>query len=509
MKKLQTNRLMSVLICGLALLLSSCTDQQDSPVPPAIEDQQEELLQVADDFESRADFLTAAYKKTKPQTTKVWDATVDPDDFVLLFVREDQKKIYLIDDNGKQEIPESDWPTDYTEQPGELVRGSFLLVDYKGRNSCMILDCRQDTENKCKMMGKAFNPTMYTCDLLTLFYHESFHRYVQDGKNRWTNPKNTSGQAPQVFPVDYNSRVYRKLMVLSLVNVLYDANRKTESYSRAKYWLNKFNTEYASELERAKFTDIHEGTAEYFGRNVVHSVYHQYPVIQDYDGTNLASPLRTEAYMLSIAIDLAVRDGRKDEVLKSFVNGLQSPIEILLKDIPVPTNYQESADDADRNRIVAELDKLYGPESNIMKPLFDFIATHRSGKSTYLVTKTRNNAMIQDLGHYILTDNDLNGYQASLQAIVLLENIALEGCTFLEHPATGCVFVPVDANNLTLTNIKTVEPIKHKIEGVTINGTATLSDCTPSETVTVQNLPIDVKIGKDSFGNTIYFLQNN
>lgn len=177
-----------VLICGLALLLSSCTDQQDSPVPPANEDQPEELLQVADDFESRADFLAAAYKKTKPQTTK-----------------------------------------------------------------------------------------------------------VQDGKNRWTNPKNTSGQAPQVFPVDYNSRVYRKLMVLSLVNVLYDANRKTESYSRAKYWLNKFNSEYASELERAKFTDIHERTAEYFGRNVVHSVYHQYPVIQDYDGTNLASPLRTEA----------------------------------------------------------------------------------------------------------------------------------------------------------------------------------------------------------------------
>ena len=117
--------------------------------------------------------------------------------------------------------------------------------------------------------------------------------------------------------------------------------------------------------------------------------------------------------------------------------------------------------------------------------------------------------MIQDLGHYILTDNDLKDYQASLQAIVLLENIALEGCTFLEHPATDCVFVPVDANNLTLTNIKTVEPTPHKIEGVTINGTATLSDCTPSETVTVQNLPIDVKIGKDSFGNTIYFLQNN
>ena len=165
MKKLQTKRLMYVLICGLALLLSSCTDQQDSPVPPANEDQQEELLQVADDFESRADFLAAAYKKTKPQTTKVWDATVDPDDFVLLFVREDQKKIYLIDDNGKQEIPESDWPTDYTEQPDELVRGSFLLVKFKGRNSCMILDCRQDTENKCKMMGRVSIPpcTPATC----------------------------------------------------------------------------------------------------------------------------------------------------------------------------------------------------------------------------------------------------------------------------------------------------------------------------------------------------------
>ena len=483
----------------------------EEPVKPQETTETTDMPELKLDFESMSEWYLAAVKKCHPLIQQVWNSSADPKKFNLLLVKETKDKVYLITPEGKSEVKESEWTDGFRTALQQL--DAFSHIEFDGKHCTMIL-CSikrfDQMDQALKTMGyKPMSDLEKVCENLALFYHESFHRYVQDGKNRWTNPKNTSGQAPQVFPVDYNSRVYRKLMVLSLVNVLYDANRKTESYSRAKYWLNKFNTEYASELERAKFTDIHEGTAEYFGRNVVHSVYHQYPVIQDYDGTNLASPLRTEAYMLSIAIDLAVRDGRKDEVLKSFVNGLQSPVEILLKDIPVPANYQESADDADRNRIVAELDKLYGPESNIMKPLFDFIATHRSGKSTYLVTKTRNNAMIQDLGHYILTDNDLKDYQASLQAIVLLENIALEGCTFLEHPATDCVFVPVDANNLTLTHIKTVEPTPHKIEGVTINGTATLSDCTPSETVTVQNLPIDVKIGKDSFGNTIYFLQNN
>lgn len=45
------------------------------------------------------------------------------------------------------------------------------------------------------------------------FYHESFHAYVQEGKNRWIEPEkdpDAGSSRGQVFPVVYNSRIYRK-----------------------------------------------------------------------------------------------------------------------------------------------------------------------------------------------------------------------------------------------------------------------------------------------------------
>lgn len=72
-------------------------------------------------------------------------------------------------------------------------------------------------------------------------------------------------------------------MILSLVNALNDDSQKAASYSRAKYWLNKFNTEFANEVKRVKYTDIHEGTAEYFGRTIVNKALSQisaHPALQ-------------------------------------------------------------------------------------------------------------------------------------------------------------------------------------------------------------------------------------
>ena len=388
------HRLLRTLLCGIfALCLTACDDDIDNPAAPSGgEEQQGVDIQVADDFESRADFMVASYKKAQPLVTQVWNTHADPQDFLLLFMSEDKQKCYLIGEDSKQLVPESDLPQRYLNNPSELERSGYLFGQYKGRNCCMVLDARSNGEQRCKMAGIPFDPTTYACDKLELFYHESFHHYVQDGKNRWIEPEkdpDAGSSRGQVFPVVYNSRIYRKLMILSLVNALNDDSQKAASYSRAKYWLNKFNTEFANEVKRVKYTDIHEGTAEYFGRTIVNKLYPKYPLIQPYDGMLLAAPVDIEAYMLSTAINLAIRDGRKDEVLSSFENGLSSPIEILLKDVAVPANYDESADKADRDRITAALDGLYGPESFIMKPVFDLLASHRKGTNTYLVDVLR------------------------------------------------------------------------------------------------------------------------
>ena len=495
------------------LVLTACSASFDNPVPDSgngqQSEQQGEQVQVADDFESRADFLATAYKKTKPMIPSVWNASVNPEDFVLLFVSEDQQKIYLIDDNGKQLLPKTEWPERYVKDPSELSRGTFLIASLKGRNCCMILDARTQGEQRQKTIGESFDPSEYVLDLLSLFYHESFHAYVQDGENRWILPPRVDQTlGAQVFPIIHEPRIYRKLMVLSLLEALNDESRKAESYSRAKYWLNKFNTEFPSEVASAKETDINEGTAEYFGRTIVKSIYSNYSLIQPYDGIALAAPMSTEAYMLSIAINLAVREGRKDEVISSFEKGQQSPIEILLKDVPVPASYDENADKADRDRIIAAIDQIYGPQSMYFKPLYDLLDTHRKGCNTYLVTRKRSSSMGQSMGTYQLTDADVLGYSCEVALTELLVNIELGGCTILTHISSGLNLIPVDVSQLQFTNVEQVSPQPHSIiKDVTITGKATLSACT-SETVMVNKLPIEVVKGTDKFGNTLYFLQN-
>ena len=296
------HHLLRTLLCGIfALCLTACDDDIDNPAAPSGgEEQQGEDIQVADDFESRADFMVASYKKAQPLVTQVWNTHADPQDFLLLFMSEDRQKCYLIGEDSKQLVPETDLPQRYLNNPSELERSGYLFGQYKGRNCCMVLDARSNGEQRCKMAGIPFDPTTYACDKLELFYHESFHHYVQDGKNRWIEPEkdpDAGSSRGQVFPVVYNSRIYRKLMILSLVNALNDNSQKAASYSRAKYWLNKFNTEFANEVARVKNLDIYEGTAEYFGRTIVNKLYPKYPLIQPYDGMLLAAP-----------VDVAYRD---------------------------------------------------------------------------------------------------------------------------------------------------------------------------------------------------------
>ncbi len=514
MMYLRNKLLRTGLCCLFALCLTACVDNNDNPAAPSGgEEQQGEDIQVADDFESRADFMVASYKKAQPLVTQVWNTHADPQDFLLLFMSEDQQKCYLIGENSKQLVPASDLPQRYLDNPSEIQRSGFYIAQYKGRNCCMILDNRSRIEQQYQMAGIPFDPTMYACDKLTLFYHESFHAYVQEGKNRWIEPeKDPDGESSrqQVFPVVYNSRIYRKLMILSLVNALNDNSQKAASYSRAKYWLNKFNTEFANEVKRVKYTDIHEGTAEYFGRTIVNKLYPKYPLIQHYEGSALAVPVDKEAYMLSTAINLAVRDGRKDEVLSSFENGLSSPIETLLKDVAVPANYDEGADKADRDRITAELDKLYGPESFIMKPVFDLLASHRKGANTYLVAEARSGSFSSSsMGSYAFTDADVKQYSCTIRLNVLLKDVEVTGSTPLTYIPEAYFFIPVEASRMTLDNVTPLaEPQQHpRLEGVNYIAKATLTAFQKSETCNVTRLPLNVMKATDNFGNTMYFIQ--
>ena len=103
---------------------------------------------MADDFESRADFMVASYKKAQPLVTQVWNTHADPQDFLLLFMSEDRQKCYLIGEDSKQLVPASDLPQRYLDYPSEIQRSGFYIAQYKGRNCCMILENRSRNEQQ-------------------------------------------------------------------------------------------------------------------------------------------------------------------------------------------------------------------------------------------------------------------------------------------------------------------------------------------------------------------------
>lgn len=84
--------------------------------------------------------------------------------------------------------------------------------------------------------------------------------------------------------------------------------------------------------------------------------------------------------MMAIVINLLFRDGRQAEAISTITSGKVTPINILLKDVAAPANYDESQDAADMATIRAAMDKAFGPESPLLQPVAQLTAQHRGGR---------------------------------------------------------------------------------------------------------------------------------
>ena len=99
-----------------------------------------------------------------------------------------------------------------------------------------------------QVMGRQLDDKYYLLQTLALFYHESFHEYVQKKEKGW---QKSSGyyNRNQFYPIDYTPRIYRKLALLALKAAWDDSSQKEKQYARAKYWTAKYEQAYAEEAE--------------------------------------------------------------------------------------------------------------------------------------------------------------------------------------------------------------------------------------------------------------------
>ena len=66
-----------------------------------------------------------------------------------------------------------------------------------------------------------------------------------------------------MYPIEREPRIFRRMIYTRLIQAFENPDRQDAYLSKAKFWLDKYNTEFKSEADRIRVTDIAEATARY------------------------------------------------------------------------------------------------------------------------------------------------------------------------------------------------------------------------------------------------------
>ena len=494
-------KLQYFLVAICCSLLVACNPVEEPK--PDTKPEEGSLPEVKRDFDVLINWFEVAVKKTHPNIQKAWNTDANPDDFNLLLVNDDRSRICAITPDGKQEWKKSDWPEEIRLQVEQM--NSFACT-YANNKSYTLIWCNYEDFDRIADSMKPFGVTMNNKDMafhwLELFYHESFHEFVQRSDKGWKKTTEAYNR-DQSYPIDYSPRIYRKLALIALKNAWKNESGKADSYARAKYWTDKYEKTYPNEAIGIKSTDIDEATAEFFARNVVNMAFpDSYTLIYDIDTYNLGRGLDAESYMSSIAIQLLRREGRMDEAISTFKAQNLTPVNCLLKDIPVPANYDESQDAQDSIRIRRATEQTIGDENPIVKPVAEIMKSHKEGKNIYLGMMEVNGSYTSSQGSYTLSE--ITGFYCFVNFQISSDFYEIKGQTIMY--SNGYDLAPVsDMSHLVLTDSQTASTPIPPLSSVSITTSAKLTQVTGEEFVEIKKLPVNVLIGKDSYGNTYVF----
>ena len=502
---------MLLMLCAALFmsLTTSCSDKDDDDnktTPETPEEQQDiKMPELKEDFESIVEWMTQAVKYCHPYISKYWNEEANPANFNLLLVNGDRTKLYMINAEGKTEVPEKDWDDVLRDGMAQVETAGYFFLPFKNKHCCLQIVSQEmikDMNEKSMMMtGKPLSMKQFCYEQLHTFYHESFHEYVQK-LNEWKKDSEDSSR-DQVYPILYEPRIYRKMALLALLKAWENPAEQAAQYARAKYWLQKYEKECADEALSIKETDVDESTAEYFCRSIIHSVFKDYDVLYGITGKELSSGVSNESYQQSIAMHLIFRDGRLNEAMPLLKKHELTPINILLKNVTVPANYDESQDAADIKMIRAALDEQYTEANPYMAPLIKLVNLHKQGKAVYVVTRRPGGAFYSSSsGTYTLTD--LPGFVCEVNFAASFPDVEFRENTMLVYQNIEHCIPVGSVDNLELSDWQDLWQSDASFLGIECPRQATLNAVKGADTFELKNLPVTVVVGKDALGNQYY-----
>ena len=415
---------------AIALFFAACSNSSSGGYVPIVPPVGNLPKLAGEDFDSQAQFAFECVKLMHPKMKECWpgDSVLSEDKFNLMMVRftkEDLSDIrmFLVNAQAKSEIPNAPQvaATDPVVKKAieEMVSRGYEKSDYDGKKVTYVSYCDPSPKEREKYKKYLNDAQSIALDHIDTFYHESFHFYIQ-GKD-WGNPE--SKDRDQVYPIDFGPRTYRVLANLMLIRAFdyySDAAKRAEYYGRAKYWNEKYNSEFGDEFKRISLNDINEGTANFFGKAVIHSIFSDWQPFERLANEALATTIDGESYSLgAVAIALLQKEGRLSESVAKFKENNNTydsracaPILWLLKDVAVPPSYDESQDNVDKATINEWQIKIFGDESKYGKKLKAAIDAYKAGNKVYVIDASSG---AEQSGSYKMTDSALEGMVCNLE----------------------------------------------------------------------------------------------
>lgn len=325
------------------------------------------------------DCVTQVYKKIQlhwGSMYKVWPGLNYENHNLLLFKLDNDdniEKIWLINTKEKREVLKEE--VKRIEAP--MVFG-YSEIEFQGKPSIMM----SIDDSVLKTEGLSYE---FIYDIAT---HELVHFYYQpESSLKFQGDRGTQ------YPIDYEPRLFRKMIILNLCKAFETKDKEKEKYlSKAKYWLEKWKSEYKDEYKAIQNTDIVEGSVKYiecFGTIIKANITPEeleraikLKLPSDIFYLSVDAESYTLGYIAGVLLDISYLDWKN----KYYENN-KTPVDILLdrvKPIEEVANKEEENNIKklvkERNQEIAlEIEDIVKAQKNIEIPYLKIKESYMSG----------------------------------------------------------------------------------------------------------------------------------
>lgn len=197
------------------------------------------------DFSHYADQVSQLVKLNWPAMNKVWPTYDYTQHNFVLFYLDDQgliKEARLLNAKENRKLKKEEYEKITPPNPE-----GYDQLTFEGKPSIVMSvdDTVMQQKNSVKELYKTAT-------------HEMVHFYYQSGIQT-----SADSSRSQIYPIEKTPRLYRQMLYSRLIQAFENPDKEAEYLGKAKYWLDKYNSEFKSEADGIRATDIAEATARY------------------------------------------------------------------------------------------------------------------------------------------------------------------------------------------------------------------------------------------------------